>query len=173
MTVSLGKINSRVGVLVKLNLVTMAFAALTVLPQAVKAEIKSINECVSAIQSHWLPASKATYAGHTRMQTPCTLKMNLAQNSLSVDADGTPLSVDFELAPSQGETTRTLQTCKVDKEKLHFVFEEISSNGFEKRDRVQMTLLKRHGSGLTLILSKRDNKLLRPLQQSSLICHLN
>lgn len=162
------------GVLVKLNLITIAFAALTVLPQAVKAtEYKTIDACVGAIESYWLKASQAAYSGNSRTKTPCTLNMNLSKNSLIVDADGSPLNVDFELTPTQGETTRTLQTCKVDKEKLHFVFEEVSSNGFEKRDRVQMTLLKRHGNGLVLILSKRDNKLLRPLHLNSLICHLN
>lgn len=161
------------GVLVKLNLITIAFAALTVLPQAVKAEITDIKQCVSAIHTHWLQAAQTVYSGHTRMETPCQLKMNLSSSSLSVEASGTPLTVSFVFAPSEGETTRTLQNCKVDKEKIHFVFEERSSQDFEKRDRVQMTLLKRHGKGLSLILSKRENKLLRPLQQSSLICHLN
>lgn len=149
------------------------FLLMSILPCGVNAETTDVKQCLHDIQSYWLKNTPVHYKGHTRIDTLCELLMNLSSDSLSVQAVGTPLSVSFELKGSSSDETRTLQTCRVDNEKIHFVFEDKTTNDFEKRERVQMTLLKRHGNGLSLILSKRENKILRPLQQSSLICHLN
>lgn len=153
--------------------VAFMFFLMSILPCGAKAETTDVKQCLHDIQTYWLKNSSIHYKGHTRIDTPCELLMTLSPESLSVQAAGTPLSVSFELKGSSPDETRTLQTCRVDNEKIHFVFEDKTTNDFEKRERVQMTLLKRHGKGLSLILSKRENKILRPLQQSSLICHLN
>ena len=160
--------------------ITLAFAFMAISPRLVKAEtaptpteITDVRECLRIIQTTWIPQSDISLSGKTRTETPCKLSMSVSTSRLAVQAEGAPLSVAFELKESAGAETTTLQACRVDKEKLHIVFEEKPTNDFEKRERVQMTLLKRQGSGLSLILSKRENKILRPLQQSSLICHLN
>jgi hypothetical protein len=157
----------------KTAITTLAFIFLTVLPRGVMAETTDIKQCLRDIQVYWLNKSPVHFKGQTRTETPCELLMNINATTLTVHAAGAPLSVSFGLKESNGEETRTLQTCRVDNEKIHFVFEERTSADFEKRERVQMTLLKRHGKGISLILSKRENKILRPLQLSSLICHLN
>jgi hypothetical protein len=163
----------------KTALTTFAFMLLTILPRGVMAETTDIKQCLRDIQVYWLNSSPIHVKGETRTETPCELMMNINATTLTVHAaGGTPsqdnrLEVSFGLKESSGDETRTLQTCRVDNEKIHFAFEEKTSSDFEKRERVQMTLLKKHGKGLTLILSKRENKILRPLQQSSLICHLN
>lgn len=146
---------------------------LIALPRGAMADTTDIKQCLRDIQVYWLNNSSIQLNGHTRTDSPCVLRMNLTSTSLNVQAAALSDSVAFELKNSQGQETRTLQTCRVDKEKIHFVFEERTSSDFEKRERVQMTLLKGHGKGLSLILSKRENKILRPLQQSNLICHLN
>jgi hypothetical protein len=161
------------GAFVKLFITTFIFMLMTILPRAVKAETSDLKQCLRDIQTYWVNQTSAHYTGHTRMDTPCDLNMTLSPSSLKVSATGAPLSVNFEMKESNTEETLSLESCRVDKEKIHFVFEEKIVNDFEKRERVQMTLLKRQGNGLSLILSKRENKILRPLQQNSLICHLN
>ncbi len=152
----------------------LAFLVATALPQIVKANTTDINECLSAMKTHWLNKSAAQlFKGQTRTETECNVSMELTDTSLSVQAAGSPHVVAFILKETDEQSSRTLQTCKVDKEKIHFVFEEKSINDSEKRERVQMTLLRRHGNGLSMILNKRENKVFRPLQQTSLICHLN
>ncbi len=152
----------------------LAFLVATALPQTVKANTTDINECLRAMKTHWLNKSAVQhFKGQTRTETECNVSMELTDSTLSVQAAGSPHVVSFLLKETDELSSRTLQTCKVDKEKIHFVFEEKSINDSEKRERVQMTLLRRHGNGLSLILNKRENKVFRPLQQTSLICHLN
>lgn len=161
------------GVLVKLNFITLTFALITALPRGVKAETLTISDCLRDIQTNWVTQKIVQYKGQNRTETSCELQMSLSKTGLKVVAVGLPHYISFELKDSTEIETRTLQTCRMDNEKFHLVFEEKTSNDFEKRERVQMTLLKRHGKGISLILSKRENKILRPLQQSNLICHLN
>jgi hypothetical protein len=153
--------------------ITMIFGIMALLPRVVFADTIDIKECLREIKANWIKQSPTLLTGHTRFDTPCKLMMDISNTALKVQAEGTPLTVDFTLQSSQSDETTELEACKVDKEKIHVVFEEKPLSDFEKRERVQMTILKRTGGALSLILSKRENKILRPLQQSSLICHLN
>lgn len=158
----------------KSKILTLAFLVTTALPQVVKAEATTdLKQCLQDIRAYWINQSPVHLKGHTRNETPCEINLNLSSSSLDVQAAGNPLQISFSLQESTTEETRTLQSCRVDKEKLHIVFDEKTTGDFTKRERVQMTLLKRHGKGLSLILNKRENKMLRPLLQTSLICHLN
>jgi hypothetical protein len=150
------------------------FIFITSVPRVLWADTTNIKQCLRDIQNYWVPkTSRSTFLkGHTRTDLPCELKLELSHNALKVSAHGDPMMIEFVLQESNGKESRSLQSCKSDKEKMHLVFEQRTSEDFEKRERVQMTLLKRAGHGISLILSKRENKILRPLQQSSLICHL-
>ena len=150
-----------------------AFLFATALPQLVKANTTDLHQCLQDMKTNWFKQSTSFYKGQTRTETPCELAMELTSTSLTVRAVGLPHNITFLLKASDEEQSRTLQSCRVDKEKFHLVFEEKTIKDSEKRDRVQMTLLKRHGNSLSLILNKRENKVFRPLQQTSLICHLN
>jgi hypothetical protein len=167
--------------------VTLAFLLLTALPCVGRAEepnrnkkadqATDIQSCLSMIEKQWFsgksPSQSLKLVGSTRYETSCEMTLHLSPDALQVSALGAQHAIDFDFAESSQHETQILQTCRVDKEKLHIVFEEKTSDNFEKRERVQMTLLKRHGKGISLILSKRENKILRPLQQNSLICHLD
>jgi hypothetical protein len=137
------------------------------------SQTQDLKTCLRLIEKNWLGPKGALLSlrGSTRVETNCSLEMDLTPERLQVIAWGDPQSIQFRLAPSTATQTRDLQTCRVDREKIHVVFEEKTSLDFEKRERVQMTLLKRPKKGISLILSKRENKIWRPLQQSSLICH--
>lgn len=153
----------------------LAFIALVAAPQIVKAESEiDLQECLNKIQSSWpVIKSETLLEGNTRHNTSCQLSLQMTQNTLDVSAVGNPLQVNFSLGQHDPKIQQSLLACKVDKEKLHIVFEEKQDESFEKRDRIQMTLLKRHGKGLSLILAKREMRILRPAQHTSLICHLN
>ncbi len=157
----------------KSMIVTMAFFMTTVLPQTVHAENADINNCVQEIRKNWLSKTSVHYKGYTRVdESPCELIMELDQNGLTVQGLSENTNVTFEFQNRTLGKSRSLQTCRVDQEKIHFAFEERTTGSFEKRDRFQMTLLKRDGNKMSLILNKQENKILRPLQKSSLICHL-
>ena len=135
-------------------IVPVAFALMTVLPQSAFADTTDIQQCLRDVQVYWLntPTSSLTLAGKTRAEdTSCSLQMTLTDGSLSVFAQGEPLIIPFVLKKSDAEMTRTLESCRADKEKLHIVFEEKNENEFEKRRKFQMTFLKRQGKGLSLI----------------------
>lgn len=162
-------------VLLKTLSTVASFLIVMAVPQLAKAQSEvDLNSCLEKIQTSW-PALKTDtlLEGNTRHNTPCQLSLQINPEALEVTATGTPLQVNFELGSPNPKVDQTLLACKVDKEKLHVVFEEKLDGSFEKRDRVQMTLLKRHGKGLSLILSKREMRILRPAQHTSLICHLN
>lgn len=174
----------------KSRTVVFSFLLSVAIPQVGRAEVSSritqsskrpdqafeIASCLELIEKQWFAGKSSSQSlrltGSTRHETACEMVMNLSPDSLQVSAMGSQNSIQFNFADSTHNEIRTLQTCRVDKEKLHIVFEERTTSTLEKRERIQMTLLKRHGKGLSLILSKRENKILRPLQQSSLICHL-
>ena len=154
---------------------------MTALPRGVMAETTDIKQCLRDIQVHWLSLPQIKYKGTTRVEkAPCELLMNLSSTTLTVHAIGLsgientpPQIVSFKFKDSSGNEKRNLLACKVNNERMSFVFEEKTSTDFEKRAHVQMDLIKGHGKGMSMILSKRDNKILRPLQQKSLICHFN
>ncbi|MFN8790344.1 MAG: hypothetical protein ACK5Y2_02700 [Bdellovibrionales bacterium] len=162
---------------IKTTATVMAFWAIMTVPQLIQAQSElSISDCLKQIQSHWATKVVGQLEGNTRHNTSCQLDVQISQASLDVMAVGNPLQIQFSLlaTPKKDEKSeQTLVTCKVDKEKLHLVFEEKQEGAFEKREHVQMTLLKRHGQGLSLILAKREMKLFRLSQHSNLICHLN
>ena len=148
--------------------VVLFFLVLSLLPQSVKADETSIKDCLMQIETHWSFLSGQELTGRTRHQTDCTLKVESSKTELNLQAAGHPLYVQSTL-----DRNSKIQFCKVDKEKLHLVFERSGENAFERKEKVQITLLKKQGSGLSLIFSQRQQKVLNPTQMNNLICHLN
>ncbi len=158
----------------KTLIITLMFIMAAMLPRTVKADTLDVQQCLNKIQSQGPFPTSVNLVGHTRMQTPCKFSMKIEKDHLSVSAEGSPLQVAFDLSPKQDPSQSIeIESCRVDKEKLHLVFEVVPNSEFSKTSQIQMTLLRRQGSGLSLILSKRENKIFRPLQQSNLICHLD
>ncbi len=149
----------------------LAFFLMVAAPQLVKAQ--DVAACLGLIAQSWPLAAKAEFRGETRHKTGCQLNLQQTGLTLNVEAIGNPLHIQFALGNPSPEVEQNLLSCKVDKEKLHIVLEEKYLESFERRDRTQLTLLKRHGKGFSMILSKKETRLLRPNQQSNLICHLD
>lgn len=151
-----------------------AFLLLIAVPQLAESAVSSeIQTCIQSIQEKWSMNTSQTWTGSTRHETNCSLFIESQGNTLNLSAVGEPLNIGFSLGNSDASVTQTLQSCKVDKEKIHLVFEEKKDGTFEKRDQVQLTLLKRQGKRMSMILSKRERRILQPALHSSLICHLN
>lgn len=150
----------------------IGFLILVSLPQMVKAQDPDVQKCLTQLRQNWFPHMITQFRGQTRHETNCSVRFDLTTKSFNVLASGNPLQVEFTLGDVP-DTEQTIESCRVDKEKIHLVFEEKPAEQYEKRERVQLTLLKRQGKGISMILSKREMKLLRPSQQSNLICHLN
>jgi hypothetical protein len=151
-------------------MITTVFLALTLLPQTLMAET-SVQDCVSSVQSQWSTLFSRVLSGETRHQTKCQLDVTLSSGRLDIHAEGPPLDIQFSLGLSEN-SQQSIQQCKVDKEKIHLVFEDIGHGKNEKHEKVQLTLLKRQGSGLSMILSQRKLKVFQHTQQNNLICHL-
>ena len=162
------------GVILKTTLTTLAFMLLIAMPRGVMAKTTDIKQCLRDIQVYWLKTSPIQYKGESRgTKTPCELYMNLGPTTLTVHATSGTDKVSFGLKESTGDETRTLSTCDVDKGRIHFAFEEKTSAYFEKRENVLMTLVRGKGNSVTLITSKNENKILTPVSQNRLFCHLN
>lgn len=151
-------------------IISTAFLALTLLPQTLMAEI-SVQDCVSSIQKTWPSLSNQILSGETRHQTQCQLDFNMSPGRLDIHAEGPPLDIQFSLGAS-ADSLQLVQHCQVDKEKIHLVFEENGIGKSDKNEKVQLTLLKRQGTGWSLILSQRKLKVFQYTQQNNLICHL-
>jgi hypothetical protein len=152
--------------------VLLSFVVLTFLPQSLRADTAvELNKCLQLIEQVWGSFNQKVLKGTTRHQTNCQLEMEIQSDRLMLMAEGEPLEVSFQLGLSKG-WSQNLQSCKVDKEKLHVVFEQKSLDSFERKEKVQMTLLKRKNNGLSLILSEKQLKVFMPTHQADLICHL-
>lgn len=151
-----------------------AFLLLIAVPRlAESASSAEIQSCIQNIQEKWAMNTTLSWTGNTRHNTNCSLFIESEGSTLNLSAVGETLNIVFSLGNPSEDTVQTLQSCKVDKEKLHLVFEEKKVGTFEKREQVQLTLLKRQGKKMSMILSKRERRILQPAQHSSLICHLN
>ncbi|MFN8846889.1 MAG: hypothetical protein ACK5W9_08570 [Bdellovibrionales bacterium] len=152
--------------------VLVSFIVLTLLPQSLRANSNvDLNNCLQLIQKVWGSLDQKVLKGKTRHQTDCRLEMEIQSDRLILMAEGEPLEVNFQLGKLEG-WSQSLQSCKADKEKLHVVFEQKSLDSFERKEKVQMTLLKRKNNGLSLILSEKQLKVFMPTHQANLICHL-
>ena len=148
--------------------VVLFFLALSLLPQSVKADENSTKGCLTQIRLHWSFLFDHELNGRTRHQTDCALKIDSSMTELNLQAAGHPLYIQSTL-----DQNSKIQSCKAEKEKLHLVFERSGENAFERKEKVQITLLKKQGNGLSLILSQRQQKILNLTQMNNLICHLN
>jgi hypothetical protein len=151
-------------------IITTAFLALTLLPQTLMADT-SVDDCISSIQSQWSTLSGRLLTGETRHKTKCQLDVTMSPGGLSLHAEGPPLDIQFSLGLSK-DSQQLIQHCKVDKEKIHLVFEDIGHGKNDKHEKVQLTLLKRQGTGWSMILSQRKLRVLQHTQQNNLICHI-
>lgn len=152
-------------------LITTAFLALTLLPQTLLAD-STVVDCLASIQKQWPSLSDRILTGETRHKTKCQLDVEILPDQISVRAEGPPLDIQFALGPHL-DSLQKIHQCKVDKEKIHLVFEDIGIGKNEKHEKVQLTLLKRQGPGWSMILSQRKLKVFQHTQQNNLICHLN
>lgn len=151
-------------------IITAAFIALTLLPQILMAEV-SVQDCVASIHSTWPTLSKRALVGETRHKTDCRLDAEISEGRFEVQAEGSPLNIQFSLGESKN-SQQHIHFCKVDKEKIHLVFEEVGTGRNDKNEKTQLTLLKRQGTGWSMILSQRKLKVLQHTQHNNLICHL-
>lgn len=154
-----------------LALTLFSFIILIFSPQALTAATSDIRDCLTKVQLHWPQLSLKTLSGETRHKTNCALEVKASPSSLEILAEGEPLEIQFTLGNLEN-WKQTLQSCKVDTEKLHLVFEQKSRDSFERKEKIQLTLLKRKGLGLSMILSQKQLKVFMPVNQSNLICHL-
>jgi hypothetical protein len=152
--------------------VILSFLVLIFLPQVLRASASAdLKSCLSQIEQNWGSLHLKTLKGSTRHQTECQVEMGIHSDRFEITADGEPLEVSFQLGKSDN-WSQHLHSCKVDKEKLHIVFEQKSLDSFERKEKIQMTLLKRKNKGLSLILSEKQLKVFMPTNQANLICHL-
>lgn len=149
----------------------LAFAMMVLLPQSLRAEVTDVKACLALIQTHWSHLNNKPLTGETRHKTQCAADLKLHKDAFVFEAVGDPLEVHFQLGASP-RVDQTIQFCKVDAEKIHLVFEQKGREAFDKKEKVQLTLLKRKGTGLSMILSERQVKAFLPTNQSHLICHL-
>lgn len=151
-------------------IMTSAFFALTLVPQTLLAD-STISNCLATLQKQWPNLSDRILTGETRHKTKCQLEVEILPEQMSLRAEGPPLDIQFTLGSNQ-DSLQTIHQCKIDKEKIHIVFEDVGSGKNEKHEKVQLTLLKRQGPGWSMILSQRKLKVFQHTQQNNLICHL-
>jgi hypothetical protein len=148
--------------------VVLFFVILSFLPQSIKAESLSIQNCLSRIQTHWSSNLGRELSGRSHHRTDCALKIELKKEKLHLLAAGHPIFFNSTLDQSS-----KILLCKVDREKLLLEFEIQNTRKFEKNEKVVMKLLKKLGRGLSLFLNQRPIQVLGPAQTDHLICHLD
>lgn len=155
------------------------------------AQSEEISHCIQKIKTLWIKHSPNTYNGNGRKDTACALQMAVANEAFSLNANSeassqiAPLHISFNFGASTKNLKSTLQTCHIEKEQIRLIFEQKTTGDLERRERYEMRLIKTihpteksspagqlDSSKLTLILNKKEIRLLRTFQQESLICHL-
>lgn len=148
--------------------VVLFFVALSLLPQSVKAESLSIQNCLSQIQTHWSSYLGSEFTGRSHHRTDCALKVDLSKKELQLQAAGHPIIIHSIL-----DQDSKILLCKVDKEKLHLQFETGNESRFGKSEKIELKLLRKLGKGFSLFVNQRPIQVLGPAQTDNLICHLN